>query len=81
MLNVKALYTAYEKGELKAIPVKLQGWVKTNRNNGTIGFIEFNDGSAFKGVQIVYEKIRLITLLKLINIALERRLKFTEKLC
>lgn len=59
MLNVKALYTAYEKGELKAIPVKLQGWVKTNRNNGTIGFIEFNDGSAFKGVQIVYEKNKI----------------------
>jgi asparaginyl-tRNA synthetase len=59
MLNVKALYVALEKGQLKSKLIKLQGWVKTNRNNGTIGFIEFNDGSAFKGVQIVYEKTKI----------------------
>ena len=27
--------------------VYMEGWVKTNRNNGTIGFIEFNDGTNF----------------------------------
>ena len=36
--------------------VTLQGWVKTNRDNGSIGFIEFNDGTYFKNVQLVYNK-------------------------
>jgi len=34
--------------------VELEGWVKTNRDNGSIGFIEFNDGTYFKNVQLVY---------------------------
>lgn len=34
--------------------VYLEGWVKTNRNSGHIGFIELNDGSAFRNLQIVY---------------------------
>ena len=34
--------------------VGLEGWVRTNRDSGSIGFIELNDGSYFKNVQIVY---------------------------
>lgn len=34
--------------------VELEGWVRTNRDNGSIGFIEFNDGTYFKNVQLVY---------------------------
>ena len=41
--------------ELKAAEfVNLKGWVRTNRDNGSIGFVEFNDGSYFKNVQLVY---------------------------
>ncbi|MCQ2815175.1 MAG: asparagine--tRNA ligase [Bacilli bacterium] len=41
--------------ELKNLnKVVLQGWVRTNRDNGSIGFIEFNDGTYFKNVQLVY---------------------------
>ena len=36
--------------------VELEGWVRTNRDNGSIGFIEFNDGTFFKNVQLVYLK-------------------------
>jgi asparaginyl-tRNA synthetase len=36
--------------------IELQGWVRTNRNNGTLGFIELNDGTYFKNVQIVYDQ-------------------------
>ena len=43
-----------EKNEYKF--VELEGWVKTNRDNGSIGFIEFNDGTCFKNVQLVYSK-------------------------
>ena len=34
--------------------VELQGWVRTNRNNGSVGFIELNDGTYFKNAQVVY---------------------------
>ena len=33
---------------------QLQGWVRTNRNNGSIGFIELNDGTYFRNAQLVY---------------------------
>ncbi|MBQ1378414.1 MAG: asparagine--tRNA ligase, partial [Erysipelotrichaceae bacterium] len=34
--------------------VSVEGWVRTNRDNGQVGFIELNDGSYFKNIQIVY---------------------------
>ena len=36
--------------------IGLEGWIRTNRNNGSIGFIELNDGTYFKNAQIVYDK-------------------------
>lgn len=33
--------------------VTLDGWIRTNRKMGLIGFIELNDGSYFKNVQVV----------------------------
>jgi asparaginyl-tRNA synthetase len=36
--------------------IELNGWVRTNRNNGSIGFMEVNDGTYFKNAQIVYDK-------------------------
>ena len=35
--------------------VAVEGWVRTNRDNGQVGFIELNDGSFFKSLQIVCE--------------------------
>ena len=34
--------------------VILEGWIRTIRNSKTFGFIELNDGSFFKNVQIVF---------------------------
>ena len=45
-----------EKNAILNNRVVLQGWVRTNRDNGQIGFIEFNDGTYFKNVQLVYGK-------------------------
>ncbi len=56
MESVKELYALLKSEKLSEKEISVHGWVKTNRNNGTIGFIELNDGSAFKSVQIVYEK-------------------------
>ena len=36
--------------------VGLEGWVRTNRDNGSVGFIELNDGTYFKKLQLVYDK-------------------------
>lgn len=35
--------------------VALEGWVKTVRDSKSVGFIELNDGSFFKNVQIVFD--------------------------
>lgn len=35
--------------------VRLNGWVRTSRNSKNFGFIELNDGTCFKNVQIVFE--------------------------
>ena len=50
---VKDLYKESEKFSGKEIT--LSGWVRTARDSKTFGFIELNDGSYFKNVQIVYE--------------------------
>ena len=36
--------------------VTVNGWVRTNRSSNHFGFIELNDGSFFKPVQVVYEE-------------------------
>ncbi len=35
--------------------VIVRGWVRTNRSSNKFGFIELNDGTFFKSVQVVYE--------------------------
>jgi asparaginyl-tRNA synthetase len=39
--------------------VKISGWVRTIRDSKTFGFIELNDGSFFKNLQIVFEEDKL----------------------
>ncbi len=57
-VTVRELYEiAYSQSqvELDGLEyVELQGWVRTNRDSGKIGFIEFNDGTYFKSTQVVY---------------------------
>lgn len=36
--------------------ILVRGWIRTNRNSKKFGFIELNDGSFFKSVQVVYEE-------------------------
>ena len=35
--------------------IQLQGWIRTNRWNGKVGFIELNDGTYFRNAQLVYK--------------------------
>ena len=59
-MTVRELYElSIERDELEKDNldyVELQGWVRTNRNNGSVGFIELNDGTYFKSAQLVYDK-------------------------
>ena len=35
--------------------VTLQGWIRNHRKQKEFGFIDFNDGTFFKSVQVVYD--------------------------
>ena len=39
--------------------ITVYGWVKTIRDSKAIGFAEINDGSCFKGIQIVFESEKI----------------------
>ncbi len=56
-LEIKKLYQSAECYADKSVTVC--GWIKTLRDSKAIGFIEINDGSCFKGVQIVFESEKL----------------------
>lgn len=51
--EVKELYD--KQKELGGQKVKISGWVKSCRSNGSFGFIDFTDGTCFKTVQIVFD--------------------------
>ncbi|WZL69434.1 asparagine--tRNA ligase [Defluviitalea saccharophila] len=52
-IMVKELYRKTEEYADKKVTVG--GWIRTVRSSKTFGFIELNDGSFFKNVQIVFE--------------------------
>ena len=53
MLTVKELHNT--ANELDNKKITIEGWVKTIRSSNAFGFIELNDGTAFKNVQVVIE--------------------------
>ena len=52
----KLFFDFYDNNLKDDTDVILEGWVRFHRNNGSVGFIEFNDGSYFKNIQLVYDK-------------------------
>ena len=54
VIDLKKLYEIADG--MDGEKVKIEGWVKTNRNSNKFGFIGLNDGTFFKPVQVVYEK-------------------------
>lgn len=52
-VTVRQLFRESEKFAGQEINVR--GWIKTNRGSNKFGFVELNDGSFFKSLQIVYE--------------------------
>ena len=54
LFNIATSGSEVEKDSLEY--VELSGWVRTNRCNGQVGFIELNDGTYFRNTQVVYTK-------------------------
>lgn len=52
-LTIKNLYKVPKDFEDKSVTI--EGWVKTVRDSKTFGFLELNDGSFFKNLQIVFD--------------------------
>ncbi len=52
-IQVKELFRNSAEYADKEITVR--GWIRTNRGSNKFGFVELNDGSFFKSVQVVYE--------------------------
>ena len=36
--------------------ITIQGWIRNHRKQKEIGFIDLNDGTDFRGIQLVYDK-------------------------
>ena len=53
MLDLKDIYKDYKSYLNKEI--ELQGWIKNHRKQKEFGFIDFNDGTYFKNLQVVYD--------------------------
>lgn len=51
-MEIKELNKRYEEFIDKTVTVC--GWIKNHRNSSNVGFIDFNDGTGFKSVQLVY---------------------------
>ena len=55
--EIKQLYQTYR--ELDQKEVSVCGWVRTIRDSKEFGFIELNDGTFFKNIQIVFAREKL----------------------
>ncbi len=52
-IQIRSLFRETDKYAGSEIVVR--GWIRTNRGSNKFGFIELNDGTFFKSVQVVYE--------------------------
>ena len=76
-LYVKEIYNNIKEFENQVIT--LEGWVRTVRDSKTFGFIELNDGSFFKNIQIVFTD-KLNNFSELCKLPISSSIKVTGKL-
>ena len=53
VIDVKDLYDKLD--DYMGKEITLQGWIRNHRKQKEFGFIDFNDGTYFKSVQVVYD--------------------------
>ncbi len=76
-VDIKSLYRASDSYADSEITVS--GWVRTNRGSNKFGFIELNDGSFFKSIQVVYEAEFLDNFEEVSKVPIAAALKVTGK--
>ena len=76
-LEIINLYNNAETYSEKSVTVC--GWIKTLRDSKAIGFIEINDGSCFKGVQIVFEAAKLTNYTEIAKLNVGAAIRVTGK--
>ena len=62
LITIRDIYKNTEEYAGKTI--KVGGWIRTSRASKSLGFIELNDGSCFKNLQIVSEDGKTETLIR-----------------
>ena len=77
MTTIKDLYE--KTSDFKNKAVSLEGWVKTVRDSKTFGFIELNDGSSFKNIQIVFND-KLSNFSDIVKLTISSAIKVTGTL-
>ena len=73
-LDIKKIYENKENYENKQVTVA--GWVKSARGGKAFGFLDLNDGSSFKGVQVVFDADKISKAIK--GSAIEGNIKLKE---
>ena len=66
--QIKALYR--KTSEFAEKQVKVSGWIKQSRDSKTIGFIEINDGSFFKPLQVILEETKINNFVEVLKLNL-----------
>ncbi len=76
-MKIKEVYL--KSNELDGKSVSICGWVRTLRASKSFGFVELNDGSYFKNIQIVIEEEKLENFAKLckLNVGASLRVEGT----
>ena len=77
-IEIKKLFDGADSYADRSVTVC--GWVRTLRDSKAIGFIEINDGSCFKGVQIVFEAAKLANYKDIAKLNVGSAIKVTGKL-
>ena len=76
-VEIRSLFREKEKYADEEITVR--GWIRTNRGSNKFGFIELNDGTFFKSVQVVYEAEFLDNFEEISKASISAALKVTGK--
>lgn len=67
-------------GELNGQRLAVSGWIRKIRDSKIIGFLEINDGSSFKGIQIVFEQDKLANFKDIVKLNISSAVNVTGTL-
>ena len=70
----------YKTRDFLGKEIEVVGWIRTLRDQKTFGFIELNDGSFFKNLQIVLEDKNLDTFKEAVKLPIATAIKVTGEL-